>query len=213
MARFSIDEAKNYGGSNSTFFSLKDDKESANVRFLLNDINDLKGVTVHEVEENGAKYDVECLRTYSEPVDNCPLCAAGYKLNAKVFIPLYNEDKQESQIWTRGKTYLDKIDGLCSHYRPLVGTPFEIERHGKKGDTNTTYEMYPGRPDKSTLQDFPEIQIEGNAFQIKTFDEMNNFLDTGTFDANRKQPVRAVNSTRQVPIRRTPTRTNEEDNF
>lgn len=212
MARFNINEAKNYGG-NSSFFSLKEDKATANVRFLLNDINDLYGVTVHEVDENGNKYDVECLRAYNEPIDNCPLCAAGYKLDTKLFIPLYNEDEQRSQVWTRGKAYFDKIAGFCSRYNPLVSTPFEIERHGKKGDTNTSYEMYPGRPDKSTLQDFPEIKIEGTAFQVKTFEEMNNFLDTGTFDANHKQPVRAVNSARQVPIRRTPTRTNEEDNF
>lgn len=210
MARFNIDEAKNYGGGNSSFFSLKEDKATANVRFLINDINDLYGVTVHEVDDNGNKYDVECLRAYNEPVDNCPLCAAGYKVDTKLFIPLYNENEQRSQVWTRGKAYFEKLDGFCARYNPLVSTPFEIERHGKKGDTNTSYEMFPGRPDKSTIQDFPEIQIEGTAFQVKTFDEMNNFLDTGSFD--NKTPVRNV-QTRQVPIRRTPTRNNEEDAY
>lgn len=210
MARFNIDEAKNYGGD-SNFFSLKKNKETAKVRFLINDINDLYGVSCHEVEENGNKFDVECIREWNEPVEKCPLCAAGYEWRAKLFIPLYNETLQKTQVWSRGKTYFEKLSGFCARYNPLVGTPFEIERHGEKGDTNTTYEMYPGRSDDARIEDYPEAEIEGAAFKVKTFEEMQNFVKTGSFDINT-QPLQ-TNQTRQVPIRRTPTRNNEEDNF
>lgn len=211
MARFNIEEAKNYGGGNSNFFSLKDDKDTAKVRFLINDINDLYGVSCHEVEENGNKYDVECIRAYNEPVDNCPLCAAGYEMRAKLFIPLYNETLQKSQIWTRGRTYFDKLAGFCARYNPLVSTSFEIERQGKKGDQATKYELFPGRSDNAKIEDFPEIEIEDNAFKVKTFEQMQTFLDTGSFDGIvQRQPV---SQTRQIPIRRTPTRNTEEDAF
>ena len=212
MARFNMEQAKNYGTGGSNFFSLKDDRETAKVRFLLNDVNDLYGVSVHEVEENGNRYDVECIRSYDEPVDKCPLCAAGYKVNAKLFIPIYNEDEQKVQVWTRGKTYFEKISGLSTRYNPLVATPFEIERHGKKGDTNTTYEIYPGRTDNSRIADFPECDIENMAFQVKSAAEMQNFLDTGSFERAARTPVQNTTAGRQVPIRRTPTR-NEEDAF
>lgn len=215
MARFKMEEADNYGTSGSNFFSLKEDRESARVRFLINDINDLFGVSVHEVDDNGNKYDVECLRTYNEPVDNCPLCAAGKTLKAKLFIPIYNEDEQKVQVWSRGKTYFDKMSGLCSRYgNPLVAQAFDIERHGKKGDQKTTYEIYPvGQPDHSRVEDFPECPIDDVAFKVKTFDELQSFVNNGSFEnnTNQRQPVRN-NNARQVPIRRTPTRT-EEDNF
>ena len=212
MARFSIDEAKNYGGGNSNFLSLKNDRDVVRVRFLINTINDLYGVSCHEIEDNGNRVDVECLRTYDEPVDKCPLCQAGYKVLPKLFIPIYNEKEQKSQIWTRGKTYFDKMAGFCSRFNPLVGTPFEIERHGKSGDTNTTYEIYSGVPDNKRLSDFPQIELEGTAFQVKTYDELNNFLDTGSFEQPiQRQTTRAQESYRQIPVRRAPT--NEEDKF
>ena len=212
MARFNIEEAKNYGGGGgSNFFSLKDDKDTARVRFLINDINDLYGVSCHEVQDGNNKIDVECIRTYDEPTDKCPLCAAGYEMRAKLFIPLYNEDLQKSQIWTRGKTYFEKLAGFCARYNPLVATPFEIEREGKKGDQNTTYELFPGRPDNSRIEDFPEIKIEGNAFQTKTFEELTNYVNNGSFETvNQRQPGNSGG--RQIPIRRTPN-INGEDAF
>lgn len=226
MARFSYEEADNYGATKSNYFSLKDDKEVATIRFLLNDINDLLGVSTHEVEVDGKKFDVECLRTYNEPVSKCPLCEAQYKVAAKLFIPVYDYSSKESKIWTRGKTFFNKISSLCARYNPLVGVPIEVERNGKKGDTNTSYEMYPGTPDSSKITDFPEINAEGICFQVKTAEELNYYLDNGVFPEDNTQVARGTRqagNTREVtrqaqretpatPVRRRPTYS-EEDNF
>ena len=225
MSRFSFEESENYGAVKNNYFSLKDDGDTAKIRFLLNNINDLQGVAVHEVQVGDKKIDVECLRSYNELINNCPLCAANYKQNAKLFIPIYDEGSKESKIWTRGRTFFNKISSLCSRYSPLVATPFEVERVGKKGDTNTTYETYPLQSDNAKIEDFPEIKAEGTCFKVKTYKELEDYLKTGMFsDENQsrsnntrfeefatRQPARREMPVNQ-PIRRRPTY-NEEDNF
>ena len=231
MARFSYEESENYGAGKSSFFSLKDDKDTAKIRFLYNDLADIQGVTCHEVQVGDKRIDVECLRAYNEPVAKCPLCEANYRTKAILFVPVYDEDAKESKIWTRGKKFFDKLSSLCSRYRPLVGTPFEVERNGKKGDTSTTYELFPMKSDNSRIEDFPEVSAEGSAFQVKTFDELVEYLQTGRFstaendnnferrnntrDTNNRDNYSRDNYSRETPA--TPTRRrpsyNEEDNF
>jgi hypothetical protein len=196
MARFNANEADNYGGQgNGSFFGLKNDKDTAVVRFMYNGMEDVEGFSVHEVEIDGKKRYVNCLREYNEPVDSCPLCAAKYKVIAKMFIPLYDVDADEVKVWDRGKTFLSKISSLCARYNPLVATPFEIERNGKKGDTNTTYETYAMESDDMTLDDMPEApQILGAIVLDKAFEDMEYFLDYGDFpqDENVEQQAPAA---------------------
>ena len=79
MATFDVNTADNYGGSGGgSFFSLKDDKDTAQVRFMYNSLEDVVGYAVHEIEVGGKKRYINCLREYNQPVDDCPLCAAKY---------------------------------------------------------------------------------------------------------------------------------------
>lgn len=216
MARFSYEESENYGNAKSNFFSLKDDKDTAIIRFLYNDMNDIQGVSCHEVKIGDKTVDVECLRAYNEPVHKCPLCEAEYRTKAMLFIPIYDEDAKESKIWTRGKTFFSKLSSLCSRYSPLVSTPFEVERRGKKGDTNTTYETYPLTQDHSRIEDFPEIKPEGTAFLVKTYEELREYVRTGQFptvDKNNVDRRTVARETPATPVRRTPQAYNAEDNF
>lgn len=216
MARFNMQESENYGASKNNYFALKDDRDTAIIRFLYNDINDIEGVAVHEVEVNGKRMDVECLRAYNEPLHKCPLCEAGYKVNAKLFIPVYDENSKESKIWTRGRTFFQKLSSLCARNNPLVSTPFEVERIGKKGDTNTSYEIYAMQKDNSRIEDFPEIKAEGIAFEVKTYEQLRTYLDTGSFgeivDRNERRQSTATNQrdVTSAPIRRRPNYSNEE---
>lgn len=220
MAKFNMNDMDNYGSNGANnYFSLKDDKDTARIRFLYRDTNDIQGVATHEVEVNGKKMDVECLRAYNEPIDNCPLCAAGYKVNAKLYIPVYDEEAQQAKIWTRGKTFFSKLSSLCSRYKPLVSTVFEVERNGKKGDTNTTYELYNIATDNTNLEDIESINAEGIAYQSKSFEELQFFLNNGIFPdevpqtrATNNQPGNQQNyqrpNTREMPastMRRRPT--------
>ena len=223
MARFSYAEADNYGAQKSNYFSLKDDGDTAKIRFLINDINDLEGVAVHEVQIGDKRIDVECLRAYNEPIDKCPLCAANYKQNAKLFVPIYDEGSKESKIWTRGRTFFQKLSSLCSHYNPLVSTLFEVERVGKKGDTSTTYETYNIQTDNARIEDFPEINAEGTCFQVKTAQELDYYLQNGAFPEENTQVARGTRQAGQTarqqrempatPVRRRPTYNNEEESF
>lgn len=222
MARFNMQESDNYGAMKNNYFGLKDNGDTGVIRFLYNDINDVEGVATHEIQVGDKKIDVECLRAYNEPLHKCPLCEAGYKVNAKLFIPVYDVNSKESKIWTRGRTFFQKLSSLCSRYNPLVATPFEVERVGKKGDTNTTYETYPMKSDDARVEDFPEIKGEDVAFQVRTFDELTEYLRTGSFGdeventraARRDVPQRQTSSreTPAAPVRRRPSY-NNEDNF
>ena len=79
---------------------------------------------------------------------------------------------------------------LCSRYNPLVSVPFEIERNGKKGDTNTVYETFALDADDITLEDLPEIpSLLGTLILDKTFDELTEFLETGDFPSAEEEPV------------------------
>lgn len=182
MARIGINEADHYKNTQGSFFGLKDDKDTAVVRFMYNDINDVNMDVVHEIDIDGKKRFVNCLRTYDEPIDNCPLCKAGYTHQIKLFVPLYNEDTKEVQIWQRGNLFAGQISGLCSRYDPLVSTPVEIERSGKKGDQKTTYQLYPRKTDDVTLEDLPEAPNPiGTIVMDKSFDELEYYTTHGGF--------------------------------
>ena len=183
MGVFSFDEADNYGQSNSgSFFQLKDDKDTAKVRFLYNTIDDVQGNVVHQVElPDGKKRYVNCLRAYNEPLDKCPLCQAQYKQLPKLFIRLYNEDAKEVQIWERGKTYFQKMASLAARYNPLCNTVVEIERNGKKGDQKTEYIFYPLDTTEFNLDDVEIPEVLGTLILDKTADEMRDFLQLGDF--------------------------------
>lgn len=183
MARFNVNDADKYGGQGGAgYFSLKNDKDTARVRFLFDSIDDVTGYAVHQVEIDGKKRYVNCLREYGEPVSACPFCEAKMFVSAKYFIPLYNIDEDRLQTWERGKKFGSKLSSMCARYPHLVSNVFEIERNGKAGDTATTYEIYPIDKDDTTLEDFEVPEILGGLVLDKTADEMRDFLATGSFE-------------------------------
>jgi hypothetical protein len=185
MAKFSMSEADNYGSNGGgSFFTLKDDKDTARVRFLYNSIDDVEGYAVHEVEIGGKKRYVNCLRSYKDPLDACPFCAAQMRVVPKLFIKLFNEDAGECQIWERGKAYFQRLASLSSRYNPLVNEVVEIERSGKKGDMQTTYEFYPIENSEVNLDDYDCSEPLGTIILDKTAEEMYEFLDSGAFPAS-----------------------------
>ena len=189
MPRVNINDVDNYntGGTGGGFLQLKEHRQKVRVRFMLEDIEDLNDYIyiVHTCKvKGGSEYgtDVNCLREYNEPVDNCPLCAAGIKTSIKVFVPVWNEDEQKVQIWTRGKKMIEKLQSLMSRYKDFPSHIFEIERNGKPKDTGTTYEIYEVDQDDTTLDDLDELpKIEGMAFKEYTAEDMEYFLESGEF--------------------------------
>lgn len=222
MARFRYDEADKYGsGDGAGYFSLKEDKDTARVRIMYNSIEDVECFSVHQLDVEGEAYKkmyVNCLREAGKPLDTCPFCAARMGTRVKLMVPLYNIDTGQIQFWDRGKKFINKLSSVCGRYsgpnKPLVSQVFEIERNGKKGEQTTTYEIYPVERDDVTLEDLPEIpEILGTKILDKTADEMNEYLEIGSFAPNDDDaPVRRSSSRRDHdddddrPVRRTPGR-------
>ena len=207
--RFNADEAENYGGQGGGgFFSIQNDKECKQVRFMYNKVEDVEGYAVHKVEVNGKDRYVNCLREFNQPQDVCPFCREGKPVQARLFIPLYNIAEESVQLWDRGKTMFSKITSLCSRYatrKNLVNNIFEVERNGKPKDQKTTYEMYQLEADDTELEDLPEApKILGGFVLDKTADDMEYYLEQGEFpptsdddDEEDEAPVRRRDSGRE----------------
>ena len=211
MGRFYANEADNYGGSGgSNFFSLKNDGDTAKVRFMYNSGEDVDGYAVHEIEVDDKKKYVNCLRSYNEPKSACPLCAANNFQKAKLYIPLYDIESGEVKFWERGKKFFQKMSSLCARFAtadtPLVSHIFEIERNGKAGDTQTTYEIYEVDCDNTTLEDLPEVpDVIGNIILDKSADDLAYYAENGYFPNKGGAPDRERRQSEDMPTgRRTP---------
>jgi hypothetical protein len=209
--RFSYNDADNYGSNgSSSFFQLKNDKDTARVRIMYRGMDDVEGLAVHEIELDGKKRYVNCVREYNDPIDKCPLCKANYKVIAKLFVPLFNEETGDVMVWERGKKFFGKLSSLCGRYDNLVSHIFEIERNGKPKDTATTYEIYPISEDNTTLDDLPEpVDVMKGIVLDKSADDMAYFVKYHEFpdSSDDKPPFDEEPRRREsAPARRTPAR-------
>lgn len=213
MAEFKIGEENNYGGTGNTssFFSIKEDGEVKKVRFMYRDSNDVKGYAVHEVQVNGKRRYVNCLRSYTEPLDNCPLCKSGSVQQVKLYIPIYDVEAKKVCFWERGKKFFSRMSSICSRFPDIIAHEFEIERHGAKGSTDTTYEIFEVSHDNTRLEDLPEVpDVLGGIILDKSAQEMNEYLRTGDFPYNTNNNAQSSVTNNYIPQRRTPVNNNNE---
>ena len=161
MPKISVDDISQYsassnGGSKASFFALKNDKDYAFVRIMHTNKSDFDVNVVHSVVVDGKQKKVNCLRTASEPTANCPLCAAGERIQTRMYVHLLQYTQQQDGTWVaepkifdRGRDYIEKIGTLAETYAPLHATVFKVVRNGKAGDQTTTYEFLPMPPSYS----------------------------------------------------------------
>lgn len=191
MPKFSMDQIDNYSNnSGADFFSLKNDGDTCRVRILYDSVNDVEGNCFHGIRgADNRFYRVNCLRSYDEPADLCPLCSSANfddrKLTTKIFIPLYIIETGEVKLWERGTKFYKEIllPLMIEKGTPFCGSTFTIERHGAAGDMSTTYELVWEGFDETTLEDFEEIPCaSGTVVLDKTFEELDKFAKNRTFD-------------------------------
>lgn len=214
MARVSYEDSEKYfSGSGSDWFQLKNDGDVARVQFMLNSIDDIPIFSTHKVKIGDKERYVDCLRNPQDPIDACPFCAAGLPAKAVRFIVMYQHDDQKVKIWERGRQFISKLQGLINRYNPLEDKVFEIERHGKAGDTSTKYEIYPlDGVDSVNLDEIEVPELEGTLILQKSFEEMEEYLDTGSFPSDggsqdvpvRRRGAEAPARRAAAPVRRTP---------
>ena len=163
------------GNAKTEFFSLANDKDSAVVRILLGDelVAEKDWLVVHQVDVNGKNRWVECSQE-----SDCTICQSGSKQEVKLFLQVYDTRDGKLKVWERGSQFIQKIVGLIGKYGALVDRPFEIQRFGKRGDTKTTYEIYPLDKDGKGFQDFPErVNLKGGFVMSKSHAEMKALLN------------------------------------
>lgn len=188
MGRMSMNNTGKFATQgNNDFFFLADDGDVASVRMLYDqpDGSDMDYYLVHEVEIDGKKRYVACNALSDDGnslhTENCPLCQAGYKRLEKLFIQLYIPDEDAVKTWDRGRNFVQKIQTYINRYGSLVNYPIEIERKGKAGDSNTTYELFVMENDGMTLDDFPEKQELLGTFILDVSAEDMEAMVDGTY--------------------------------
>ena len=135
------DVFKEYSGGGGSWFSLKNDGDSAIVRFLYRDDQDLEYTVIHEVEIDGSTRKVECLEFKGQ---DCPLCQAKVKNRARMFLQLVDySDGAQVKVWERGKTFLPEIMSFIESASPIYTIRAKVTRYGKKGDPSTQYKISP----------------------------------------------------------------------
>jgi len=162
-----------YASSNADFFILKDDMETATVRINHKDDKDLDVFIVHKVQIAGKDRYIECLGSEDLP---CPFCMGGLKPTVRIFISLYDFRDKKIKIWDRGKTEIANIASLITRYGNLNEMTYDIERHGKKGDTDTKYQMFPGKASTNDLDPREEICGPDKFILQKSAEEMTALL-------------------------------------
>lgn len=178
------------------YFGLGDDGDTGIVRFNVKDINDLRLTSRHRcTTSNGKIRNVACLRhDPTEPLDNCPLCAAGIPLDFRLYVPLISYEQDDNGqtvavpcLWERSTKFRDTLQTFISDYGDLRDYVFKIVRHGKHGDKGTTYSIVPANSNiykedefKKDFSGFDSLDFE-RFVTTKTVDEMNTFLEAGDF--------------------------------
>lgn len=208
MARLTGDNIEQFRSSNGNsefkkinYLSLKEDKETAKVRFLYDGAEDIEGFTVHRVKVGDYELPVNCLLERNGSVDDCPFCREKFMKQARVYVPVYDEEAGEFKFWDRPNSFYGQLTSLCGRYPHIVSQVFEIERNGEKGSNRPNYLFYPiGSKDGTTVDDIlSDCGLEelpnpvGTKILDKTADEMEYYITHGEFP--KKEDA-------DVPVRR-----------
>ena len=185
MARFGLDRAEQFGGQGGAgFFRLKG-RNTAHIRFLYDDVSEVEGYAVHEIDLGGKKRYVDCLRGEHDSVDKCPLCREGNWTQVKYFVPVYDEDMDMVLTWDKGKSFGKRLEKLFAKYateKPLCSTCFTVTREINE-EGFPYYTIKPDYNDGSVLEELPEYtcNVYGNLVLQKTAEEIEEYLEYGDF--------------------------------
>ena len=186
-----------------TFFSLKNDGDEAIVRFLCDDVADFEILSVHQVSIGGKFRKINCLRTPKDPIDACPLCATDNQLQQKFYVKLlqYVRDPETNEIvalpkiWEKSKAFATTLKGLIDEYGPLTDSIFKIKRQGEAGSRETTYTPYYCNPQVYKESLYPKAFDLFNGYKVlgglvldRSFEDVANFVETGTLPQVAKKP-------------------------
>ena len=201
-------EANTQFGNSVDFFSLKNDGDTAIVRFMHDSTDTFELLTVHDIVLNDKYRKANCIRQPNEPLENCPLCATGKKVQQRFFIHLiqYVQDSNGNitgipKVWERPASYAYKLKNLIDEYGPLSDSVFKIIRNGVKGSKDTTYDIMFCNPavynsdyyvkDNSAFENYSAL---GRIVLNKNFEELLSYVNTGSFPEVKKEETPVATS-------------------
>lgn len=218
MSQIRFDQINNNEGNDGNFrvgfFSLKNDGDEAIVRIMHDSTDTFDIVTTHPVQIGNKYRRVNCIRDPRDPLDNCPLCKSGSKIQQRLYIHLiqYVKDDQgnivpQGKVWERAASYAVTLKNLIDEYGPLSNCIFKIRRNGEAGSMQTTYSILYGNPqvyrndiyptDPSIFEGYSAV---GTAVMDKNFDELAEFMATGEFPASQNQNTQAQVVPQNAPV-------------
>lgn len=174
------------------FFTLKKDGESATVRFLVKDVDDLGNYVfeAHRVKIGDYDNHVKCL-------GNECVCCRETRAGLRMFVPVLNLKTNQVEIWGRGMTEIKAIMNLIDKYGKKFGNlydcVFEVKRNGGKGDTNTSYSILFEDNDKldnvqSLIEEVPSLVGRNFRYIIELSPEQQaDVLVTGQLSWTKKE--------------------------
>lgn len=203
MARVSFKKATEFSGGDYAFGFLKlGDGDSVTVRLPYKSIEDVEVYMGHTLSKKHNFKNVECLREEGDPKSVCPFCEMGKNesfsgASPKAYFLFVEEGKEEEgfKVWVKGgdviSAFMSIIEEIEGDYDELSNVKFKIKRKGE--GTNTKYSiMLPTKNaiDDTTVDDLldmmgkdevPNVRDAGTQLLVKTAEEMEYFIDNGTW--------------------------------
>jgi hypothetical protein len=177
MAGFKFDEVDQFvqeSDNKINFLKLQDDGWYADVRFMYGPGEIFEGQTVHNVSDDPKKPRyVPCLRGLNDPLEACPLCANGSKINAQFFLPVFvisitsnlrgvesTQQVNQVMLFQKGSSFKGALQAVVRNTQgkgnAIVNSVFRIVRNGKAGDPKTTYFTEYVTTDNVGLEQLPQ---------------------------------------------------------
>lgn len=192
--RVNFEDAASFAFEENIYFSLKDDGDSAEVRFMFDGMDSLYAYVCHRVTGDEVNFkDRKVVSCIAEDFSGkgCPLCASDTPKVVRYLIPLRLEETGEYRLWERGRSFMKVIVSRIKRTPDLYRNVFEVFRNGKKGDTRTTYDLERISSDDSEWEDYEMPKyIEFPEFTIPywTDRDMKKWLKNGEFPIDERRP-------------------------
>lgn len=137
-------------------FRLVNDGDSADVVFLYQSMKDMLVAQAHYIKSADYSGYVHCAG------QGCPACSKGIRVQTKLFIPVYNIEKDEIEFWDRNMKFEPQMEkDVFSRFPNPSEFVFRITRHGIPNDINTTYSIE--AVGKNTIAPYGMILAKFNA--------------------------------------------------
>lgn len=164
-------------------FWLENDKDTARVSFMMKDIDAYIAVPLHNIKTSDNETCTDSYKVVKCNGSKCPLCKAGYTTRRRLFVPLYNHKTHTIQFWPRPEASYATFENMYSRYKDIRSYIFEIKRHGKKFDPNTSYEI--NVIGRRSYEEYSIPDIHYLLYEIMTDEEMNKYLSEVQYECEQ----------------------------